>query len=418
MNNNYIKKGLCVAVLFFAGLIACAQEKDDVYTAYRELMDVGPFEIQVPTVVEVPIEGYLERYSFAVHENETEKFQPSYLKVIKGEEETNISVVSQTSSGNPQSLLDGKHETFVDYTLPEDGQGMTVITLIGAESIESSSISLYLDRYVALPTSIEVRTKDDGKDTIVVAKKKMTSQSVQFLETSAKVWEITLEYGQPLRITDIKLVQQNVERTTTRGLRFLAQPENTYRIYMDPDRHVTVQMGEGGDLSSDEDVLKTSPVRFSGNSLYTKADVDEDGVPDEIDNCVRVENPDQEDINKNGRGDACDDFDRDGVINSKDNCPNNPNRNQADIDADGIGDVCDGEESRFTEKYVWLPWAGMGFAGTIIIGLFVITIKGMTKKEDEIKENIQETDTTESGPEKNILEQQMDTSDDTPKPQD
>ena len=337
MNNRFIQKGLCVLAVLLIGGVVRAQSNDEVITAYREFIDAGAFEIQVPTVVEVSIEGYLERYNFAVYENETAEFQPSYLKVIK-EEEIDISIKSQPVIGNTQNILDGKDETFVDYALPEDGQGSVVITLTGDDIIESSSLSLYLDRYVALPTYIEVRTKDGDEDKVIVARKKMTSQSVHFLETSAKIWEITLEYGQPLRITDIKLVQQNVEKTATRGLRFLAQPENTYRIYINPDRYIDIDTAEVGNLSDNEDVLEIEAIQSTSNPLYVKADADEDGIPDILDNCVSVANPNQEDVNVNGRGDACDDFDKDGRINSKDNCPNNPNADQADVDADGIAD--------------------------------------------------------------------------------
>jgi len=90
------------------------------------------------------------------------------------------------------------------------------------------------------------------------------------------------------------------------------------------------------------------------------------------DNCVVVANTDQEDIDENSRGDACDDFDQDGLINAKDNCPDSPNRNQADTDGDKIGDTCDVEESRITEQYAWLPWVGMGFVVLVLLSLFVV----------------------------------------------
>lgn len=41
-------------------------------------------------------------------------------------------------------------------------------------------------------------------------------------------------------------------------------------------------------------------------------DADEDGVPDEEDNCENTHNPDQNDANANGVGDACDNSDTDG----------------------------------------------------------------------------------------------------------
>jgi predicted outer membrane repeat protein len=58
------------------------------------------------------------------------------------------------------------------------------------------------------------------------------------------------------------------------------------------------------------------------------ADSDGDGIPDTIDNCPAIYNPDQTDADLDGKGDFCD------------NCPVHANPDQADCDEDGIGDVC------------------------------------------------------------------------------
>jgi len=59
------------------------------------------------------------------------------------------------------------------------------------------------------------------------------------------------------------------------------------------------------------------------------SDVDNDGTPDDEDNCVTVANPGQEDGDGDGVGDACD------------NCPEEYNADQVDADNDGLGDACD-----------------------------------------------------------------------------
>uniref|UniRef100_A0A3Q1JXP9 Thrombospondin 4a n=1 Tax=Anabas testudineus TaxID=64144 RepID=A0A3Q1JXP9_ANATE len=69
---------------------------------------------------------------------------------------------------------------------------------------------------------------------------------------------------------------------------------------------------------------------------------DKDSHGDACDNCRMVENPDQRDTDGDGKGDACDDdMDGDGLKNFLDNCQRVQNRDQLDRDGDGVGDACD-----------------------------------------------------------------------------
>jgi len=70
-------------------------------------------------------------------------------------------------------------------------------------------------------------------------------------------------------------------------------------------------------------------------------DDDNDGKPDLSDNCPLVENPGQEDWDPNGKGDHCEDTDLDTVYDHWDNCIQVANTDQSDIDNDGTGDPCD-----------------------------------------------------------------------------
>uniref|UniRef100_A0A670YPP8 Thrombospondin 2 n=1 Tax=Pseudonaja textilis TaxID=8673 RepID=A0A670YPP8_PSETE len=71
-------------------------------------------------------------------------------------------------------------------------------------------------------------------------------------------------------------------------------------------------------------------------------DYDKDEVGDRCDNCPYVHNPAQIDTNHNGEGDACAvDIDGDDIFNDRDNCPYVYNTDQIDTDRDGVGDHCD-----------------------------------------------------------------------------
>ena len=63
-----------------------------------------------------------------------------------------------------------------------------------------------------------------------------------------------------------------------------------------------------------------------------------------VDNCPDLENPEQEDFDGDGTGDACDqDVDGDQVPNPNDNCPRLANPSQSDANQDEVGNICDDE---------------------------------------------------------------------------
>lgn len=345
-----------------------------IISAFRFYKDIGSISINVPTVIEVPFPAdFIERFNFAVLDKTENFFEPNFFKQETLINEIPISVSSNPISNTVSRMNDGDIKTYADFLLPGNAEeGKVQITLSSSNPITSSILTVLLDNNVALPSFVEIRATAEGQDRIVVAKRKMDQQTIRFPQTTSNRWTIIFTYGQPLRVSELKLNQSNATKTSARTVRFLAQPSHEYRIYFDPDRATNALVGEAGNLASAKEVRLISSILSQNNPNYIIADTDNDGVPDVNDNCVSLSNTDQSDINNNSRGDSCDDFDQDGLINSKDNCSNNPNRDQKDADSDGIGDACDKEESRITEQHVWIPWVGMGFAALVLIILFAL----------------------------------------------
>ncbi len=355
-----------------------ADEVRDELEAYRWYKDIPVPAVLVPTVLEVPVEEYSELPYFIVRNLTTGKNEPYYFSRKTSTKEIPVSISSGQSSGS--QMRDGRYDTYSDFPVPRNSQGRVSIRITSGSPILSSKLSVSLSNNVALPNTVEIVANIGGKEKVVVAKKRMSGRVIDFPLTESASWEINFEYGQPLRIAELKLHQQNVERASSANLRFLAQPEHAYRLYYDPDRIVLSQVGESGNLSVAKQVRTVTASASIPNDLYTIADLDQDTIPDIKDNCVSVANLDQVDIDQNGRGDTCDDFDLDGRLNYVDNCPNLPNASQEDTDGDKMGDVCDEDESRITEKYPWIPWLGIGFAACVLVALFGLTAVSMRSR--------------------------------------
>lgn len=361
--------------------------EDDPRSAFRSVQSVEVPDILVPTVVSVPVNErlYLDDYVL-VEEQGSGNFIGS--RHIQQTTKSNPAVEARTIPPQSDSykLVDNKRETQFDFAVDGEQVSNSVVILSSTAGVTMTANRLHtaLAPHVTLPLTIAIKARVNGEMRTVVTATPMNSETVSFPETTADYWEIMFSHIQPLQITELDLLPAMDQSFASTELRFLAQPGSSYRVYTNADRSVQVRTTESGNLLNNDGVVNIVILPPETNQLYVPADIDRDGVKDIIDNCVSQVNPEQEDINSNGKGDACEDFDRDGIMNHSDNCPSEPNRNQADEDEDGIGDVCDSEESRLTERYIWVPWVGMGVAASVLIVLFLVV--GVRPKSDSLPE--------------------------------
>lgn len=367
---------ICLSFAFFAQVHAEVIREEFNGEAFQKIIIIPNTNVTVPTVVELPISpDTVTQPSFAVIQNSDGKSIPYYWS--KASETIIVPwYIYVDGYDSLPALIDGDSNTNASFPLPNEGIGRIRMQANANEVTTVSALTFNLQKNVQLPLSIEIQmVTRDGRTQRVLAETRMTSNTVVFPEVMTNNLIITLSYVQPLRISELIVGQENLAIDVKAGLRFLAQPNATYTVFMNPDRPVTTPVSSGGDLRNDVGVVQIFSGRIVDNQLYKPYDSDADGVPNDIDNCPAVANQNQSDINNNGIGDECDDYDRDNISNSLDNCPDLPNSSQIDTDADGIGDACDNEESRLTEKYQWIVWAGLGIGFLTLIVLFAIVLR-------------------------------------------
>lgn len=357
--------------------------ENDVRSAFRSVYSIPTLSLVVPTVVEVPVvlENGTNRDVTVFSLDANNAMIREGARLYSQADKKNISYEVKRGGMSLSSLSDGRFEGYEEFDAKDNGEISEVeIRVEFSQPVSVSTFQLYLGSYVALPETAKIRAIVNGEEKILLSEKKVQSKTLSFPPTNAQVFIITMKHVQPLRLTEIEPGIENIKTTRKDTVRFLAQPNREYFVYVDADRSVAPFEREMP-LLDGKDVLFFSEIKPKiSNTLYVKSDIDKDGIEDEKDNCVYVSNTDQMDINTNFLGDACEDFDRDGVMNSVDNCRDTTNRIQLDSDNDGIGDECDTREDRFFERYTWI----LPISIVCVAGVLIVLILGVLRREKKI----------------------------------
>ena len=371
-------------------------------SVFASVGHVAENTFSVPTLINVPIsfDGGLKQ---VIVVDENERIIPSIM--LGQRKKKDMVLDAKTSLGDAsQNIVDGDRETYVEFPFVENqimndqmvsaesgydneirvqerevlssGENVVDIDIYADREFSTDAFTIYFDEHISAPTHVRVASVDsDDNESVLLPERFYVGDKVIFPEKKSDHFRITLKYAKPLRINEIVFVEKSVPQEVNQFVRFIAAPEMAYSIYYNALERIQIDVGEKPNFFTNEKVQVVELVSTQKNHLYKKADSDEDGVLDSVDNCVDVENPEQIDKNNNEKGDACEDFDRDGVINAMDNCPDVANRLQVDSDRDGIGDSCDEEENRIMEKKPWIPYIALVIVFVIVTALIIKTLK-------------------------------------------
>lgn len=364
---------LSLALLFLSAQPVAAysqfldQQNFDVTTFHQVSQPITP-KVQFPTLIEIPIST--DTPYAAVKELPTNQFQPYEITSISVP--VNKYVQEMLSDRDISQLNNSSIPANIDFPL-QNGTATAHLRLIYDQTITSSQLNLVFADNVTPPDTVTIIANNSNLSThqIILDRAQYQSHTINFPTGTSQIWEVIISSHQPIRLSSLDFATQTTSSTQT-GLRFLARPNETYQVYLDSDRAPNNPYLAPGNYSETTPSLVIS-IQLEPNPEYRLSDQDNDLISDIQDNCRYISNPDQQDLNHNGKGDACEDFDLDGIINSQDNCPNHPNPKQQDTDGDGLGDHCDNSESRFTESYPFIPWLGLGFGFIIVIVILTTT---------------------------------------------
>ncbi len=390
MHYNLFRNSAALIVLAAVGVFsfnssavkaATSPDVNDPRTAFQRQAPLDIPGLKIPTVIELELPHQITNEVFIYHTT-TQAFigtrflttTNNLLTPVRAQIATDEKPVMDASP-----IIDRDTTTYLDL-LPNAMSSSIIL-----QYPKNSAIS-GIELQVAPNSSFGERISIYYADTATTRKPILVediirSKSISFPTVESDTLYIQITHSQPIRLIDITTT--SATGPTKRAIQFLAQPGAQYVAYTNAIKVPQIRATESIAVESSSPV-KVS-LQFSINPLYVEPDTDGDGLIDSVDNCTSKANSEQADVDRNGVGDACEDFDADGIPNALDNCPSESNRNQVDTDGDTIGDVCDELDNRITERYGWLPWLGIGVAvGVLLFVVFRTITQPIASDESDV----------------------------------
>lgn len=341
-------------------------------TRYQDIQRIKNISVSQPAIVEINGLPYNSTYFLATDKGEAVQQQFQSTRKTKIVQPKQV-VACIKDCNNAPSLADADESTTFDFPLVTSGVQNGTIKIVYAEPLETDTIVFRTTSDSYIPSTFTLTI--DGKRVLNT----MYGTQARFPKMKAQIIEIAFDYNQPIRFMEVGVGTVEKE-VVTNAIRFVYQPNTSYVLYQNategredtPIPAINLFMNKKEFDASLGDVEKNPTYIVK---VFKEKDSDGDAIVDSVDNCPMQQNNNQADSNENGIGDVCDDYDYDGVPTYRDNCSMIINKDQMDKDRDGMGDVCDVEESRITEKYVWIPWLVFAVVFAGIMSMIYVTMK-------------------------------------------
>jgi hypothetical protein len=299
-------------------------------------------------------------------ESITHRWITKYEKIKN--QKISVKEVSSKLEGNKNNLVDGDLDT--SFTFHPTQEGDKTIELTFPEKIEVSEIDVVLDNGIIPYRKISIFADfGDGKF-LPILNEIDFRWHLKFPTIKVKGLQIKMKTPHFLRISEIRIIGQE-ESQQKNELIFFAEEGKSYFLYSDAHFGAKDFYPKKSQPLSFDELTPVFDFESSGKNPDFNPDFDGDGINDVLDLCPKVVDPDNKDVDGNGRGDVCEDPDLDNIYSNKDNCPFVYNPNQKDSDQDKIGDECDDVEGRLTENMDFLLWVVFGLGALILVWLVV-----------------------------------------------
>lgn len=278
-----------------------------------------------------------------------------------------VTSVSSEFAGNKNDMIDNDSNTHLmfDSNSPEH---VIEIAFDGTKKV--SEIYMILGTGDLEPYSVTIEGRFPNNQWQAITSQRPYYYQMRWPEVEVNALRFTVRSNHLFRVSELYMLgDQQADRFDE--LVFFAEEGKTYVLFSRPSfGQKSYSALSSLPLNTDNQTPLFELPQPSPYAGY-KNDFDEDGLPDSQDLCPRVADSQNLDVDRNGRGDVCEDPDQDGFMSHKDNCPYVYNPSQKDSDEDGEGDDCDGVENRFTENQDFLLYGVFGLA-ILLLGYLVV----------------------------------------------
>jgi len=272
--------------------------------------------------------------------------QKPYITVLEGETMKKIMLTLSLLAAVVMTAMSMQTVSFAACVKTDDGSGVQIQTLWAGQTIDAGTVSVRVDTGNLIVTYLTTGGWTIDEANVLIGTEPPTSSAPGSYPYIARdVNANTTTFTIPL--ADIGFGEDDDEGDD--------ECEDDDQVFYAAAHGTLIKSDEGDDNQTETawaDGEGTLPQSWGTYFSFTVTcdcestctDTDEDGVCDDVDNCPETYNPDQEDTDGDGIGDACDnctDTDGDDVCDDVDNCPDTYNPDQEDTDGDGVGDACD-----------------------------------------------------------------------------